>query len=215
MKPRQLSPLDHLISGVDRALRSLSHDTQIASRSKPEAQAGFTAELTDQERRHAAGLMRVNHAGEVCAQALYQGQGLTAKLESVRAEMEQAADEEMDHLAWCETRLTELNSQPSLLNPVWYAMSFAIGAGAGLVSDKVSLGFLAATEEQVCKHLKSHLEKLPEVDSASKAIIKQMIVDEEQHAKMAKAAGGLEFPLPVKLAMSGVAKVMTSLSYRI
>lgn len=212
---RRLSPLDHFICGVDRALRSISHDTQIAGRNKPEPEYEFDTQLDEQEIKHAAGLMRVNHAGEVCAQALYQGQAATAKLEIVREDMENAADEEMDHLAWCEDRLKELNSQPSLLNPLWYALSFGIGAGAGLIGDKISLGFVAATEEQVCKHLKSHMEKLPEADAASKAIVKQMIIDEERHAKAATAAGGVVFPLPIKLAMSGVSKVMTGLSYRI
>ena len=215
MSQRQLSLLDQVICGVDRALRSLSPDTQVASRPTPKPQSDQPVELNDRERRHAAGLMRVNHAGEVCAQALYQGQALTASLPDVRSDMDRAADEEIDHLAWCEERLKELDSRPSLLNPLWYGLSFGLGAGAGLVGDRVSLGFVAATEEQVCKHLQSHLESLPEADRASKAIVKQMIVDEKQHGEQALGAGGLEFPAPVKAAMTGVSKVMTGLSYRL
>ena len=126
--------------------------------------------------------MRVNHAGEVCAQALYQGQALTAKLPEVGQQMEEAAAEEIDHLAWCEERITELGGNTSLLNPIWYAMSFGIGAGAGLISDKLSLGFVAATEDQVCEHLKIHLDQLPVNDHKSRAIVEEMLVDEERHA---------------------------------
>jgi ubiquinone biosynthesis monooxygenase Coq7 len=171
--------------------------------------------LSDDERKHAAGLMRVNHSGEVCAQALYQGQALTAKLPKVRLEMEQAAAEEVDHLAWCQERLDSLDSQPSLLNPLWYGLSFGVGAVAGLVGDKVSLGFVAATEEQVCKHLESHLQSLPAQDEKSRAVVGKMLEDEAKHAHAALDAGGVNFPAPVKGAMTLMSKLMTEASYKI
>lgn len=167
------------------------------------------------ERRHAAGLMRVNHTGEVCAQALYEGQASTARLTEVRAQMQEAADEEKDHLAWCEARLNELNSRPSLLNPAFYTLSFAMGAFAGAVGDRFSLGFVAATEDQVSQHLRGHLEALPEVDLRSRAIVAQMLADEARHAEQARAAGGTEFPRPVKALMSTMSKVMTQSTYRV
>ena len=150
--------------------------------------------------------MRINHTGEVCAQALYQGQALTAKLPQVRIAMEHAAEEEVDHLAWCEQRIHQLGSHTSILNPLFYGMSFGIGAVAGLISDKVSLGFVAATEDQVCKHLNEHLEQLPAEDEKSRAILEQMRIDEEQHAESALEAGGFRFPAPVKFGMSLMAK---------
>ncbi|WGL15016.1 2-polyprenyl-3-methyl-6-methoxy-1,4-benzoquinone monooxygenase [Microbulbifer bruguierae] len=211
---RQLTGLDRLLLQADRALRTLSPGSPCHERPSP-AKAVDAAELSDSERRHAAGLMRVNHSGEVCAQALYQGQALTAKLPQVRAEMEHAADEEIDHLAWCEQRLQELDSRPSLLNPLWYGLSFGIGAAAGKISDKVSLGFVAATEEQVCKHLQSHLQKLPAQDEKSRAVVEQMLVDEAKHQHAALDAGGARFPGPVKGLMTLVSKAMTSVSYRI
>ena len=159
--------------------------------------------------------MRINHTGEVCAQALYQGQALTAKLPQVREAMEEAAREEVDHLVWCEQRINELGSHTSRLNPLFYGLSFGIGAMAGKVSDKVSLGFVAATEEQVCKHLTEHMSSLPVQDEKSKAVLLQMLEDEAKHATTALDAGGHKFPLPVKLAMTAVSKVMTKTSYRI
>src|SRR5690606_10877271 len=168
-----------------------------------------------QERRHAAGLMRVNHSGEVCAQALYQGQSLTARLPRVRREMETAAAEEVDHLAWCEQRLQALDSHTSVLNPVWYTLSFGIGATAGLISDRLSLGFVAATEELVCQHLSHHLDDLPEQDLESRAVVSQMLTDEALHARKALEAGGLPIPPPAKKLMSLVSKVMTRASYRL
>ncbi len=215
MQERNLSVIDNIICGMDRALRSLTRGTQAASRTAPTPDCDDETTLTEEERQRAAGLMRVNHAGEVCAQALYQGQALTAKLPDVRDEMARAADEEIDHLAWCEERLADLDGQPSLLNPLWYSLSFSLGAAAGLVGDKVSLGFVAATEDQVCRHLARHLERLPEADFASKAIVKQMLNDERAHADMALKAGGMDFPAPVKSTMTLVSSVMTSLSYRI
>lgn len=157
--------------------------------------------------------MRVNHAGEVCAQALYRGQALTAKLPTVREEMKQAADEEVDHLAWCEERLHQLDSHTSLLNPLWYSLSFCIGAGAGLINDRLSLGFVAATEDQVCNHLKSHLQKLPEQDQKSRAVVAQMLKDEAKHAHAAIKAGGITFPQTVKTLMTAASKAMTKSSY--
>jgi ubiquinone biosynthesis monooxygenase Coq7 len=211
---RQLTVIDKFIMRADRALRTLAASEQHAQRLSPATNIS-ESELTIDEKRHAAGLMRVNHAGEVCAQALYQGQALTAKLPDVRAEMEHAAEEEVDHLVWCQQRLDALGSHPSYLNPVWYGLSFAIGAGAGLVSDKVSLGFVAATEDQVCQHLQKHLADLPVQDEKSRAVVVQMLRDEARHADMALSAGGYRFPAPVKGLMTLVSKAMTSTSYRI
>jgi len=210
---RQLTAIDNFIVRADRALRTLAAGEQHAERPSP-AQNFQEAELTTEEKRHAAGLMRVNHAGEVCAQALYQGQALTAKLPNIRAEMEHAAAEEVDHLVWCQQRLNALDSHTSYLNPLWYGLSFAIGAGAGLVSDKVSLGFVAATEDQVCQHLQKHLEDLPVQDEKSRAVVIQMLSDEARHANMALNAGGYEFPTPVKGLMTLISKAMTTTSYR-
>jgi ubiquinone biosynthesis monooxygenase Coq7 len=157
--------------------------------------------------------MRVNHAGEVAAQGLYQGQAATAELAEVRAAMEQAADEENDHLAWCEERLTELGSRPSLLGPLWYAGAFAIGAGAGLVGDRWSLGFVAETERQVVRHIEEHLGMLPADDERSRAILEQMKADELAHGSAALAAGGVELPAPVRGVMGAVSKFMTRGAY--
>lgn len=209
---RQLSPLDRLISEADTVLRTLSSRGNTATRPSPADGHSDTA-LDDKRRRHVAGLMRVNHTGEVCAQALYQGQALTAKLPTVREEMQHAADEEVDHLVWCEDRLHQLGSRPSVLNPAWYGLSFALGALAGAVGDAVSLGFVAATEERVCSHLRDHLRQLPEDDRRSRLILQQMLEDEERHGQNALAAGGHDFPKPVKNVMSSVSKVMTQSSY--
>lgn len=211
---RLYSPLDRLLIQADTALRTLTPFSGAPTRSSP-AIPLKDAELSDEERRHAAGLMRINHTGEVCAQALYQGQALTAKLPEVREEMERSADEEIDHLGWCEQRIRALGERPSLLNPLFYGLSFGIGAGAGLISDRLSLGFVAATEDQVCRHLDEHLDKLPAADAKSRAVLEQMRIDEEQHAEHALAAGGWRFPTPVKYGMSLVSKVMTKTTYRI
>ena len=211
---RHYSPMDRLLLQADAAMRTLIPNSSHASRPSPavvEPQSSLDAE----QARHIAGLMRINHTGEVCAQALYQGQALTAKLPEIREQMEHAAEEEVDHLVWCEQRLRELGSQTSLLNPLFYGLSFAIGATAGAISDKVSLGFVAATEDQVCKHLDDHLEQIPETDRKSRAILEQMRIDEEEHAHIALDAGGYRFPAPVKFGMSLMAKVMTSSTYRI
>ena len=214
MDRRQLSPIDLLVSQADQVLRTLTGGVNRAGRPSP-AEPEESSELVESERRHAAGLMRVNHTGEVCAQALYQGQALTARLPDVREEMEQAAAEEVDHLVWCEERLEELDSHPSVLNPLWYGMSFALGAAAGLAGDRWSLGFVAATEERVCQHLEDHLQRLPESDTRSRRIIEQMLEDERRHGETALEAGGEDFPEPVKQAMARVARLMTESSYRV
>lgn len=210
---RHLSLIDNFIINADRALRTLAAGSDMSCERPSPARPLNEAELSDSERKQAAALMRVNHTGEVCAQALYQGQSLTAKLPQVRNEMEKAAEEEIDHLVWCQERIDSLGSHTSYLNPMWYGLSFAIGAGAGLVSDKVSLGFVAATEDQVCKHLRSHLEQLPTADLRSRAVVEQMLEDEAHHADMALRAGGYDFPAPVKGLMTLVSKAMTKTSY--
>lgn len=210
---RHLSLIDNFIINADRALRTLAAGSDMGCERPSPARPLDEAELSDSERKQAAALMRVNHTGEVCAQALYQGQSLTAKLPQVRNEMEKAAEEEIDHLVWCQERIDSLGSHTSYLNPMWYGLSFAIGAGAGLVSDKVSLGFVAATEDQVCKHLQSHLEQLPTADLRSRAVVAQMLEDEARHADMALSAGGYDFPTPVKRIMTLVSKAMTKTSY--
>jgi ubiquinone biosynthesis monooxygenase Coq7 len=211
-RQRRLSLLDRLISETDTVMRTLANRGNTAGRESPAA-GHSEAPLTETERRHVAGLMRVNHTGEVCAQALYQGQALTARLPTVREEMQEAAAEEVDHLVWCAERLRELDSHPSVLNPAWYGLSFALGAVAGAIGDKVSLGFVAATEERVCRHLKDHLKDLPEDDRKSRLILQQMLEDEERHGQNALDAGGTEFPRPVKQTMTAVSKAMTRSSY--
>jgi ubiquinone biosynthesis monooxygenase Coq7 len=214
MRQRRLSLLDKLITEVDSVMRTVTNRGNSAGRPSP-SEGHTDTELSEQERRHVAGLMRVNHTGEVCAQALYQGQALTAKLPTVREEMQQAATEEVDHLVWCEQRLRELGSHTSYLNPAWYGMSFAMGAIAGAIGDKVSLGFVAATEERVCNHLRDHLKQLPDEDRKSQLILQQMLEDEQRHGENALDAGGTDFPGPVKDAMTTVSQVMTRTSYRI
>ncbi|AWM59203.1 2-polyprenyl-3-methyl-6-methoxy-1,4-benzoquinone monooxygenase [Pseudomonas songnenensis] len=211
---RHYSPADRLLMQADAALRTLLPFSGQPARPSPAVLKNET-ELSESETRHVAGLMRINHTGEVCAQALYQGQALTARLPQVRQAMEQAADEEIDHLAWCEQRIRQLGSHTSVLNPLFYGLSFGIGASAGLISDRISLGFVAATEDQVCKHLDDHLGQLPAEDEKSRAILEQMREDEAQHSTAAIAAGGLRFPAPIKFGMSLVSKVMTKATYRI
>jgi len=211
---RQLSILDQFITQIDHGLRTVLADAPPPERVSP-ARDQQDAELSSKDRDHAIGLMRVNHTGEVCAQALYQGQALTAKLPGVREQMREAAVEEVDHLAWCEDRIKDLGGRTSLLNPLFYAASFGIGAGAGLISDKLSLGFVAATEDQVCSHLKTHLDQLPQDDLKSRAVVQEMLADEERHAQAALDAGGYKFPSPVKKAMTLISAVMTKGSYRV
>ncbi len=212
MTSRRYSLFDQVISNFDLALRTVAASAQS---NRPTPGSEFSPKLDETEARHVAGLMRINHSGEVSAQALYHGQSLTAKLPQVRAAMEHAAQEEVDHLAWCEERLRELNAQTSHLNPIWYAMSFSIGAFAGWVGDKWSLGFVAETEKQVCEHLDSHLVQLPRQDKKSSAILKQMKEDEAHHGTTATNAGGADIPEPVKMCMHWVAKIMTKTAYRI
>ncbi len=214
MQKRRLSLLDKLISEADSVMKTMTSRGNRASRPSPST-GHLDSALTAAQRQHVAGLMRVNHTGEVCAQALYQGQALTAKLPTVRKEMQQAAREEVDHLVWCEERLRELGSHTSVLNPAWYGMSFALGAIAGAISDKVSLGFVAATEERVCSHLRDHLKQLPQEDRKSQLILQQMLQDEQRHGDKALEAGGTVFPQPVKDVMGSVSKFMTRTSYRI
>ena len=205
--------IDDIVIGLDRALRTVAAEP-VAERANP-GDAIDDAQLDDTERQHAAGLMRVNHTGEICAQGLYEGQALTAKDDATREALLNAAQEETDHLAWCQDRLGELDARPSVLNPLFYAASYAMGAVTGLMGDKVSLGFVEATEDQVCKHLESHMDSLPEQDQRSRAIITQMHEDEERHGADAMAQGGAEFPRPVKDLMTLVSKVMTETTYRI
>ena len=209
-----MSPIDRLILEFDTALRSVVGGAN-AHRPIPGSEAGSNSSLDAAERKHAAGLMRVNHVGEVCAQALYQSQKLVARNPEIQEMLDHSGQEEMDHLAWCETRLRELGSHTSYLNPLWYAGSFAIGLAAGLAGDKWSLGFVAETEKQVENHLESHLEKLPKDDQRSRAIVDQMRIDEIAHGLAAKDAGGTNLPEPVQKIMQAMSKVMTSTAYKI
>jgi len=207
-------PIDGFIIEFDRALRSIVGATPMR-RSVPESSTMNESKLSAEEKKHAAGLMRVNHVGEVCAQALYQSQKLHAKSDDLKNKLEHAAIEEEDHLAWCERRLEELDSHPSLLNPVWYAGSFVLGSIAGLAGDKISLGFVAETEKQVEHHLDDHLKELPSNDHRSRAIVAQMRADEIAHGQMAIQEGGVELPSAVQQVMKTMAKVMTVTAYRI
>ena len=212
MTARQLSPLDQLLANAQQALATVFGDAPEPGRPSP-AEDVDDAPLSSREKRHAAGLMRINHAGEIAAQALYQGQALTARLDEVRDAMDEAAREETDHLAWCEARLDELDSHVSVLNPLWYAGSFVIGATAGLLGDRWSLGFVGETEKQVCAHLEGHIRGLPSGDQRSRAIIHQMLEDEARHGDTAMAAGGAVLPPPVRDAMQLMSKVMTKSAY--
>jgi ubiquinone biosynthesis monooxygenase Coq7 len=210
---RSSNPLDHLIVGMDKALRVIAGVAK-ASRPTPAAHAA-DGQLDAAEQRHAAGLMRVNHVGEVCAQALYNSQARFAKSDAMKAQFELAGREEEDHLAWTAQRLAELGSQPSLLNPLWYAGAYVMGTVAAQLGDQRSLGFVVETERQVEEHLEGHLDKLPPQDAKSRAIVEQMRTDEAAHGKAARDMGALEAPMPVKGAMSVMAKVMTSTAYYI
>lgn len=205
--------LDRLILNFDRALRTLSGTAQ-ASRPMPGSELP-AAPLSRDERQHAAALMRVNHTGEVCAQALYAAQALVARDPAVRARFAGAARDEEDHLAWTQTRLTELNDRPSLLNPLWYAGSFAVGTIAGVAGDSVNLGFVVETEHQVEEHLTTHLDRLPAADARSRALVAQMRDDEARHGAMAQEAGAMPLPQPVRDLMHAAASVMKAVAYRI
>jgi ubiquinone biosynthesis monooxygenase Coq7 len=205
--------LDSLIVGFDRALRTL---TGLAQSTRPIPGATLPEpELTPEERRHAAALMRVNHTGEVCAQALYSAQALVARDPAVANRFAAAAREEEEHLAWTQSRLSELHDRPSLLNPLWYAGSFAIGTLAGLAGDRVNLGFVVETERQVEEHLTTHLDRLPESDAKSRAIVDTMRDDEARHGAMAQEAGAFDLPRPVRDLMHVAAGVMKAVAYRL
>ena len=205
--------LDSAICAFDRTLRTMSN---VASASRPNPAVGVTEPgLTEEEKTHSAGLMRVNHVGEVCAQALYAAQSAFAKTPLTREQFQKAGEEEVDHLAWTADRLQELGSRTSLLNPLWYAGSFALGAVAAKLGDPVSLGFVVETERQVEAHLDRHLDELPPNDLRSRAIVMQMRDDEVAHAEAAAQLGAAELPLPVKKVMEAMAKVMTTAAYRI
>lgn len=203
--------LDKLIIEFDKGLKTLTASAH-SVRPHPDENVQET-ELSAEEKRHALGLMRVNHCGEVCAQALYNGQSLTAKNPQIVDALQQASKEETEHLAWCEKRIHALGGHTSLLNPLWYAGSFTLGAIAGAIGDKWNLGFLAETEHQVGAHLEKHLHELPAGDKKSRAILEQMKTDEAQHADTAINLGGAELPAPVKAAMKQMSKVMTSTTY--
>jgi ubiquinone biosynthesis monooxygenase Coq7 len=208
-----VADLDRFIAQFDRALRTLNN-VGAASRASPAA-ALPEAGLTEPDRRHAAALMRVNHVGEVCAQALYQGQALTARDEHARQALERAAREEEDHLAWSEQRVRELGGRTSLLNPVWYAGAFAIGTIAGALGDRWNLGFLAETERQVEEHLSGHLQRLPAEDARTRTLVEAMRADEARHRDTALGLGAAELPPPVRLAMRVASGFMTRVAYRV
>jgi ubiquinone biosynthesis monooxygenase Coq7 len=207
----ELPNLDRVIVEFDKGLRTLFARAQTV---RPFPDAGLPeAELSEGEKRHAASLMRINHTGEICAQALYQGQALTARDPGVQERLMQASHEETEHLAWTSKRVYELGGHLSLLNPLWYTGSLALGAFAGMLGDKWNLGFLAETEHQVGGHLQSHLATLPQQDEKSRAVVLQMYVDETRHSEMAREMGGAELPAPVKLAMKTTSKLMTRTVY--
>lgn len=212
MNERSYSLADQFVSGLDQALRTLFGQPQTTGRACPGNEVS-ESDMSEGERGESGRLMRVNHTGEICAQALYQGQSLTAQLAHVRESMEQAAREENDHLVWCESRIRELGEHPSYLNPLWYAGSFTLGALAGIAGDKWSLGFVAETERQVVQHLDTHVERLPDSDARSRKILEQMREDESRHGTVAIEAGGAELPEPVKDLMRFASRMMTTTSY--
>ena len=211
---RHYSPFDRFLIQADTALKTLVGKPALSERDYP-ANNIDDCELSDNERKHIAGLMRINHAGEISAQALYQGQSLTSRNPEIREKLQQAATEENDHLVWTENRVHELGDRTSLLKPIWYAGSFVLGAVAGAIGDKWNLGFLAETEKQVVKHLEEHLEEIPSTDKRSRAVLEQMKIDEEKHATTAIESGGAELPKPVKKAMTFMSKIMTKTAYYI
>jgi len=214
MPTRNQTFIDRCIAQTDQAMRTVFAEPVGSGRENP-AQAVDNNELSPTGKTESVRLMRINHVGEVCAQALYQGQALTARNKKTRQEMTQAAIEENDHLTWCRQRIHELGGHTSLLNPFWYTGSLALGAATGLLGDKWSLGFLAETESQVVKHLESHLQRLPEDDSKSHAILEQMKTDEARHQATAMKSGGVELPAPAKKLMALMSKIMTTTAYRL
>ncbi len=211
---RETSNLDRLLAETDRALRTVFAPAETPDRPSPGA-AHPRMEFDEAQRRHVAGLMRINHAGEVCAQALYYGQAAVARDPELRAHLTQAAREEGDHLAWCEARLHELGSRPSLLNPFWYAGAFSIGATAGLIGDRLSLGFVVETERQVESHLGDHLTRLPDGDERTRAVLEQMKSDEIEHGANAQARGAMELPWPLPQLMQVAADALRAVAYRV
>lgn len=211
---RQLSLLDRLIADIDHALLTSAAPAGLPARANPAADC-VSAELDEDQRRHVAGLMRINHAGEVCAQALYLGQARVARDAPTREHLLQAAQEEADHLAWCAQRLRELNDRPSLLNPLWYAGSYAIGVAAGLAGDGYNLGFVVETERQVESHLQDHLDQLPAGDERSRRILQLMKEEEAEHAEQAQQAGARALPSPIPAVMRAISSLMKHGAYRI
>lgn len=212
MEERQLDPLDRFLSGIDSVLRAVASAPTRASRPNPATNVPETT-LSADEKSHSAGLMRVNHAGEIAAQGLYQGHAAVARDHEIEQQMQEAANEELDHLGWCEERLGELGSGPSKLRPVWYAGAWAMGAASGILGDKWSLGFIEETERQVSEHLTGHLDRLPENDGKSRAIVSQMRDEEELHGANARDAGAAKLPRPVRRLMRLTARVMTGAAY--
>jgi len=214
MTTRYLTRIDRLLGGLQQAMETMTGVTPVAQRPSPgQDQAETTLEAT--QRQDVAGLMRINHSGEVCAQALYLGQAALARTLAAKTYLKQAAREETDHLAWCAERLQQLDSRPSLLNPLWYMGSYAIGVSAAALDDRISLGFVIETEHQVEAHLQEHLERLPSNDRRSAAILKQMQADEARHARNATQRGGTELPAPVRQLMRLASGVMKAVAYRI
>jgi len=211
-KNRHYSFFDRLCLGLDQTVRALTNQPHTSGKSYPGAAIPQTV-LTEEQRKHAAALMRINHAGEICAQALYHGQGMVSKSPAIQEKMREAAIEEGDHLAWCKQRLDELNSHTSYLSPLWYAGSFCIGMMAGLIGDGWSLGFVAETEQQVINHLQGHLQLLPAADERSYQVLRQMEEDETKHRNEAIASGATELPFAAKKAMAMTAKIMVKTAY--
>jgi len=211
---RKLTFLDQIITKFDETLKTVSGSVTDCERENPSTNLTETV-FDETERKHTASLMRVNHVGEVCAQALYQGQALTARSAKTQKKLQQAAQEETDHLVWCQQRIKELNGHTSYLNPAWFLASFTIGMIAGLAGDKINLGFLAETERQVEQHLTEHLQKIPTQDQKTRHILLQMRADEGNHAATAEQAGATELPVAVKILMRYLSKIMTSVSYRV
>lgn len=212
MEERHLTPLDRLFGVINNALTTVVAPASRVTRENPAA-AVPESPLSDRERSHSAGLMRVNHAGEVAAQGLYQGHAMVSRDPAVTEQLQQAADDELDHLGWCEQRLHELQSRPSVLSPVWYAGAVAVGAASGVLGDRWSLGFVEETERQVAEHLSGHMQKLPATDRKSHAIVSRMRDEEQLHGAAAQAAGAAELPEPVKRLMRLTAGIMTRAAY--
>lgn len=214
MALRPLSKIDQLLLGVDKALRAVVPHSNPSTRPLPVSNDEIP-ELTITEARHVAGLMRINHTGEACAQGLYHGQAFAAKDHGVKQAMQHSAEEEVDHLVWCETRLSELGSHASLFTPLWYGMSFSLGAVAGAISNEFSLGFVAETEAQVSEHLQDHIQQLPEHDKRSKEILAQMDIEELHHRELALASGGAALSPPVRKTMRWMANRMKATAYHL